>query len=52
MVEEEVVAVVGGVVVAAEEDLVHLSQLRWVEANEDIQDIGISHITQRATIII
>ena len=28
MVEEEVVAVVGEVVMAAEEDLVHLSQLR------------------------
>ncbi len=43
MVEEEVVAVVGEVVVAAEEDLVHLSQLRGVDANEDIQDIGKCH---------
>jgi hypothetical protein len=39
-VEEEVVAVVGEVVVAAEEDLVHLSQLRRV-------DIGKRPITQR-----
>jgi hypothetical protein len=33
MVEGEIVAVVGEVIVAAEEDLVHLSQPRWVDAN-------------------
>jgi len=52
MVEEEVVAVVGEVVVAAEEDLVHLSQLRWVDAIEDIQHIGKRHKTQRSSLIV
>jgi hypothetical protein len=52
MVEEEVVAVVGEVIVAAEEDLVHLSQPRGVNVNEDNQDIDRRHITQRAFLII